>query len=168
MTQPIASLLKELAHPVRAAILARLVERPSSPAEMAADLGVKLGLVDYHTRRLEAAGLAKVIKRQRPKGRRGHPQTYYGADPLYIRDKEWMTLPELLREALIDAGLRELASRADVSRMHTQELPAGGPSAEAALALVRNELVALLGEVAGSLLRVVRRTETVTQSPEAA
>jgi DNA-binding transcriptional ArsR family regulator len=109
-------LLMAVGHPLRARILARLIERPSSPVEMAEDLDATIGDVSYHTRRLEAAGLARVIKREGVEGRRGHPRTFFGADPLHIPDEEWMMVPGLVREALTEAALRELASRADASR----------------------------------------------------
>jgi DNA-binding transcriptional ArsR family regulator len=113
--QRLESLLTMFAHPLRAAILAYLIERPCSPTEITARLGTTVGVVDYHIRRLEAAGLATFVEKQRPQGKRGYLQNYYVAKPLCISDEEWMTIPFVLRDALTDAVLREFAARVSTS-----------------------------------------------------
>lgn len=151
-------ILTLLEHPLRTDILGRLIQRPCSPTEIAADLGISVGVADYHLRQLQAAELARLTGRHRPKGRRGHPQKYYDAVPPVLSDEEWTTIPALVRSALRQAVIRELASRAEVC------LPEGKESADATLAVVATDLTALLGLVTTSLSRVGSETD----EPEAA
>lgn len=99
------------AHPLRARILARLVERPSSPSEMAREFGVSIGVVSYHTRRLEQLGIASVVETRRVQTRRGPPQTFYRATQVHMSDEEWLRVPPVVRMALAEAALRELGRR---------------------------------------------------------
>lgn len=160
-----ALMLSVLTHPLRAEILERLIERPSSPSEIASALASPVAVVDYHTKRLAEAGFARLVKRERPVGSRGHPQKFYGADPLHISDDEWMRVPALVRAALTTAALRELAARGQ-----NVDSVAEGPvslesSPDANLARIHRELVGMLGSVATSLLRVVGEAESVAGDP---
>ncbi len=158
-------MLKVLAHPLRAEILGRIIRRPSSPTELSGALGASVGVVDYHMRRLEDAGLARLVKRERTPGRRGHPQKYYAAEPLQISDQEWMRVPDLVRAALTDAALRELAAKAGAARAAEDPDDDGEASDDALLALVRDELVGMLGMIARSLLDVAAEAEVRTDAP---
>jgi DNA-binding transcriptional ArsR family regulator len=103
-------ILDALSHPLRAEILARLDERSLSPTELAAGLDVPLPVVAYHVRKLEDAGLVRLVERRRPRASRGgHPQSYYRAEPVTIPDDEWLSVPPLVRRALTAAALRELS-----------------------------------------------------------
>ena len=54
-------LIKALAHPLRVRILSILETRDmASPNEMADELGVSLGVMSYHVRRLHALGLSLI------------------------------------------------------------------------------------------------------------
>lgn len=163
-----ALMLSVLTHPLRAEILERLIERPSSPSEIASALAAPVAVVDYHTKRLEQAGFARLVKRERPVGSRGHPQKFYGADPLRISDDEWMRVPALVRSALTTAALRELAARGqDVDSGAEGPAFSESPS-DANLRRIHRELVGMLGSVAASLLRVVGDAEPVEGGPEPA
>jgi hypothetical protein len=155
-----------LAHPLRPHILTRLSLRPHNPAELAADFKKDTGSVHYHIHQLQAVGLVQLIKKE-AKNPRGQARTYYGAKPLHIPDDEWMTVPSILRTALTDAGLRELAAPAHIAPTHERTLPLDTAPAEA-LALIRDELAGHLGAVARSLLDVVHRTEAITGRSEVA
>lgn len=103
-------IFEAVAHPLRARILERLVERPASPSELARELGVSIGVASYHARRLEELGLTSVVTWERPAGRRGPPQSNYSADPLEVSDEDWMSIPAAIRSAIANAAFREVAS----------------------------------------------------------
>ena len=55
-------LIKALAHPLRVRILSILETRDmASPNEMADELGVSLGVLSYHVRRLLALGFLELV-----------------------------------------------------------------------------------------------------------
>jgi DNA-binding transcriptional ArsR family regulator len=101
-------ILDAFRHPIRARILARLAEGPSSPTEMARDFGVAIGVIDYHARRLAELGAASVVETRRVGNRRGPPRHYYEAEPVVVSDEDWARVPIGIRRALIDAALREV------------------------------------------------------------
>jgi DNA-binding transcriptional ArsR family regulator len=109
MAQSFETLLKLFAHPLRVEIFVRLLEGAASPAELQSELGSDVGLVVYHIRRLEVAGLVMRDEAERPRCGKGHQKQYYRASPLRITDEAWMEIPQVLRESLADAALRELA-----------------------------------------------------------
>jgi DNA-binding transcriptional ArsR family regulator len=72
-----ARVVKALAHPTRARILAVLRDRElASPVELSAELGIALGTVGYHVRRLESLGFIELAKRTQ---RRGAVEHHYRA-----------------------------------------------------------------------------------------
>lgn len=72
------ALVKALSHPVRARAFFVLSTRTASPKELAEELGVRLEVVSYHVRRLLAAGLIELVRRE---PRRGVKESYYRAAP---------------------------------------------------------------------------------------
>jgi DNA-binding transcriptional ArsR family regulator len=69
--------VKALGHPTRVRILNILRDRElASPVELSAELGVALGTVGYHVRRLEALGFIELAKRTQ---RRGAVEHHYRA-----------------------------------------------------------------------------------------
>jgi DNA-binding transcriptional ArsR family regulator len=72
-----ARVVKALAHPTRVRILRVLRDRElASPVELSAELGVALGTVGYHVRRLETLGFIELAKRTQ---RRGAVEHHYRA-----------------------------------------------------------------------------------------
>lgn len=72
-----ARVVKALGHPTRIEILAVLRDRElASPVELAAELGLALGTVGYHVRRLETLGFIELAQRTR---RRGAVEHHYRA-----------------------------------------------------------------------------------------
>jgi DNA-binding transcriptional ArsR family regulator len=72
-----ARVVKALAHPTRVRILRILRDRElASPVELAAELGIPLGTVGYHVRRLELLGFIELAKRTQ---RRGAVEHHYRA-----------------------------------------------------------------------------------------
>jgi DNA-binding transcriptional ArsR family regulator len=96
-------LVKALAHPLRVNILRVLQSRVASPSEIATELSAPLGNVSYHVRVLERAGLLKL---ERTRQRRGAIEHYYGAvGRLRITDKAWAQVPEIVKDAMLNATL---------------------------------------------------------------
>jgi DNA-binding transcriptional ArsR family regulator len=102
------SLAKALAHPLRTRILAALEERTASPSELADELGVSLGVVSYHVRRLAALRFLKLVKRV---PRRGAVEHYYTvvAGP-HITNAAWGATPSIVKQATVSAALAEIGS----------------------------------------------------------
>lgn len=73
---PEAQWAKALSHPLRGRILQRLAERTASPGDVAAELGVPLGVVSYHVRMLRDYGMVELV---RTEPRRGALQHFYRA-----------------------------------------------------------------------------------------
>jgi DNA-binding transcriptional ArsR family regulator len=74
-----ARVVKALGHPTRVRILGVLRSRELvSPVELAGELGVPLGTVGYHVRRLEALGFIELAKRTQ---RRGAVEHHYRVRP---------------------------------------------------------------------------------------
>lgn len=96
-------LVKALAHPLRVNILRVLQGRVASPSEIAVELSAPLGNVSYHVRVLERAGLLKL---ERTRQRRGATEHYYrAAGRLRITDKAWAQVPQIIKEAMVNATL---------------------------------------------------------------
>lgn len=72
-----ARVVKALSHPTRVRILNILRDRElASPVEIASELGLALGTVGYHVRRLETLGFIELAKRTQ---RRGAVEHHYRA-----------------------------------------------------------------------------------------
>ena len=78
--------VKALGHPTRVRILNVLRDRElASPVELSAELGVALGTVGYHVRRLESLGFIELARRTQ---RRGAVEHHYRARQLLDVDVE--------------------------------------------------------------------------------
>jgi len=72
-----ARVVKALGHPTRVRILNVLRDRElASPVELSAELGVALGTIGYHVRRLESLGFIELARRTQ---RRGAIEHHYRA-----------------------------------------------------------------------------------------
>ncbi|MEA2298181.1 MAG: hypothetical protein QOF77_1117 [Solirubrobacteraceae bacterium] len=99
--------VKALAHPVRAQILGALEERVASPNELSRELGVPLGSVSYHVRRLVGLGFLKLVKKT---PRRGAVEHYYTAIARpRITDAAWGDVPPIVKRAMVSATLENVA-----------------------------------------------------------
>jgi DNA-binding transcriptional ArsR family regulator len=67
-----AALAKALGHPVRVQALTILIDRISSPKEIAAQLGKQLPNVSYHVRQLERLGLIELVEEEPVSGSVAH------------------------------------------------------------------------------------------------
>jgi DNA-binding transcriptional ArsR family regulator len=99
MDSPDAQIARVLSHPLRPRILQILTIRgEASPNEIAAELGVPLGTLSYHTRLLRDAGWIELV-REIP--RRGAVEHFYRAviRP-EVNDAQWERLPLAVRRRL--------------------------------------------------------------------
>src|SRR5918999_5780507 len=96
---PQTEFARVLAHPLRPRILELLAVRgEASPNEMAAELGVPLGTLSYHTRLLRDLGWIELV---RTEPRRGAVEHFYRAVVRpFIDDAQWRQLPVSVRRHL--------------------------------------------------------------------
>jgi DNA-binding transcriptional ArsR family regulator len=96
-------IVKALAHPLRVRILTVLEQRTASPNQLANEFGVPLGNVSYHVRMLARIGLIKLVSKRQ---RRGAIEHFYKAEARpVISDGAWAKVPDLVKSAMIQAGL---------------------------------------------------------------
>jgi DNA-binding transcriptional ArsR family regulator len=99
--------VKALAHPVRAQVLAMLGDRVASPNELSRELGVALGSVSYHVRRLVSLGFLELVRKT---PRRGAIEHYYTAiHRPRITDAAWGEVPPIVKRAMVSANLDHVA-----------------------------------------------------------
>jgi DNA-binding transcriptional ArsR family regulator len=110
-----ARVVKALGHPTRVRILAVLRERElASPVELSDELGVPLGTISYHVRRLETLGLIELATRTQ---RRGAVEHHYRA-----REALDAPLPRPTQGRVRETTAAASRALADALRM----LPRGG------------------------------------------
>jgi len=101
LTEP--EIVKALAHPLRVRILTILEQQTASPNQLANELGVPLGNVSYHVRMLAKLGLIKLVSKRQ---RRGAIEHFYKAEARpVISDDVWAQVPDLVKSAMVQAGL---------------------------------------------------------------
>ena len=98
-----STLLKALAHPVRARALTVLNQRVASPSELANEQGEVVGYVAYHVRVLHELGLIELVETRQVRGATEH--FYRGAVKPYLSDEFWGRLPADARNGISVAGL---------------------------------------------------------------
>ena len=100
-------LIKALAHPLRVRILSILETRDmASPNEMAEELGVSLGVMSYHVRRLHALGFLELVRRT---PRRGAIEHHYRATARpRVTDEGWAETPSIVKRAMVGASLAQI------------------------------------------------------------
>jgi DNA-binding transcriptional ArsR family regulator len=91
--------IKAMNHPVRAAVLAILAERTSSPAEMARELDEDLSNVSYHTKQLVELECAELVSTRPVRGALEH--FYRATERSLILKEEWDDLDPMMAENLL-------------------------------------------------------------------
>ena len=100
------SLVRALAHPLRAQILGVLQERRASPRELAEEFDAPLGNVSYHVRRLADLKLIRLVKKT---PRRGAIEHHYEATSMaQISDHAWSKAPTIVKKAMVASALEEI------------------------------------------------------------
>jgi DNA-binding transcriptional ArsR family regulator len=103
-------LVKALAHPLRAQILAILNERVASPNELSKELGEGLSQVSYHVKVLRDYECIELVKTE---PRRGAVEHYYrGMKRSFLNDVNWEGLSPSAKEGISVAGVRMIMSEA--------------------------------------------------------
>lgn len=117
--------VKALGHPTRVRILNVLRDRElASPVELSAELGIPLGTVGYHVRRLEALGFIELARRTQ---RRGAVEHHYrarqvlddaagspaAASPAAGRGAEAVAVAHAAQTALARGGFDAVLAHAD-------------------------------------------------------
>ena len=98
--------IKAMNHPVRAAVLAILAERTSSPAEMARELDEDLSNVSYHTKQLVELECAELVSTRPVRGALEH---FYRATERSLLDKEeWEELDPMMAENLVHEMMQKV------------------------------------------------------------
>jgi DNA-binding transcriptional ArsR family regulator len=91
--------IKAMNHPLRAALLRILVERTSSPAEMAREMDEDLSNVSYHTKQLVELECAELVSTRPVRGALEH---FYRATERHLVDtEEWKELDPMMAESLL-------------------------------------------------------------------
>jgi DNA-binding transcriptional ArsR family regulator len=98
--------IKAMNHPVRAAVLAILAERTSSPAEMARELDEDLSNVSYHTKQLVELECAELVSTRPVRGALEH--FYRATERSLIDREEWDELDPLMAESLIHEAMQKM------------------------------------------------------------
>jgi hypothetical protein len=98
-----STLLKALAHPVRARALTVLNQRIASPSELANEQGEVVGYVAYHVRVLHELDLIELVETRQVRGATEH--FYRGTVTPYLSDEFWGRLPADARNGISVAGL---------------------------------------------------------------
>jgi DNA-binding transcriptional ArsR family regulator len=98
--------IKAMNHPLRAALLAILAERTSSPAEMARELDEDLSNVSYHTKQLVELECAELVHTRPVRGALEH--FYRGTERHLLDTEEWEDLDPLMAESLLSAIMQKV------------------------------------------------------------
>jgi DNA-binding transcriptional ArsR family regulator len=98
--------IKAMNHPVRAAVLAILAERTSSPAEMARELDEDLSNVSYHTKQLVELECAELVSTRPVRGALEH--FYRATERSWIDTAEWNELDPIMAESLIHEAMQKV------------------------------------------------------------
>lgn len=101
-----STLLKALAHPVRARALTVLNQKVASPSELATEQGEAVGYVAYHVRVLHELGLIELVETRQVRGATEH--FYRGTVKPYLGDDFWARLPADARNGISVVGLNVL------------------------------------------------------------
>jgi DNA-binding transcriptional ArsR family regulator len=117
--------VKALGHPTRVRILNVLRDRElASPVELSAELGIPLGTVGYHVRRLESLGFIELARRTQRRGAVEHhyracqvldddPGSAVAASPAAGRGAEAVAVARTAQAALASGGFDAILAHAD-------------------------------------------------------
>jgi DNA-binding transcriptional ArsR family regulator len=99
-------ILKALSHPLRQRVLRVLNERVASPAEIAEQLGERLGNVSYHVRVLRDAECVELVRTAPVRGALEH--FYRATARPFLDSDQWARLPLSTRRGLFGQTLSQI------------------------------------------------------------
>lgn len=154
------SLVRALAHPLRARILGILEERRASPRELADELDAPLGTVSYHVRTLAQLKLIKLVKKTPRRGAIEHHYEAVGA--AMVSDEAWGQTPAIVKQAMVRSAL------GDVARSVNEAASLGGfDRADSHLTRSRLTLDEKgWGELADALSKLMARAEKIQEASQ--
>jgi DNA-binding transcriptional ArsR family regulator len=103
-------LVKALAHPLRAQILAILNERVASPNQLSKELDEALSNVSYHITVLKDHHCIEMVKTEQRRGAIEH--FYRGTTRSFLSDANWSRLSPAAQNGLSVAGMKMIVDRA--------------------------------------------------------
>lgn len=89
---------KALSHPLRASILIRLNERPSSPVQLSRQLDAPVARVAYHVKLLEELDCIELVELRPVRGSVEH--IYRATRRVLFEEEDWAKLPESARRGM--------------------------------------------------------------------
>jgi DNA-binding transcriptional ArsR family regulator len=98
--------IKAMNHPLRATLLRILVERTSSPAEMARELNEDLSNVSYHTKQLVELECAELVSTRPVRGALEH--FYRATERHLLHTDEWEELDPMMAENILCEIMQKL------------------------------------------------------------
>jgi DNA-binding transcriptional ArsR family regulator len=98
--------IKAMNHPLRAALLRILVERTSSPAEMARELNEDLSNVSYHTKQLVELECAELVSTRPVRGALEH--FYRATERSQVAKEEWGELDPVMAESFLGEIMQKI------------------------------------------------------------
>jgi DNA-binding transcriptional ArsR family regulator len=98
--------IKAMNHPLRAALLRILVERTSSPAEMARELDEDLSNVSYHTKQLVELECAELVSTRPVRGALEH--FYRATERHLLHLEEWDELDPVMAESILGEIMQKI------------------------------------------------------------
>jgi DNA-binding transcriptional ArsR family regulator len=109
---------KALSHPLRASILIRLNERPSSPVQLSRQLDAPVARVAYHVKLLEELDCIELVELRPVRGSVEH--IYRATRRVLFEEEDWEKLPESARRGMTAEWFRN-AFRSIAKSMETGE-----------------------------------------------
>jgi hypothetical protein len=98
--------IKAMNHPLRASLLRILVERTSSPAEMARELDEDLSNISYHTKQLVELDCAELVSTRPVRGALEHFYRATERHLLYV--DEWEELDPMMAESIVSEIMQKI------------------------------------------------------------
>ncbi len=100
---------KAIGHELRVEILNRLQDSVASPAQIARERGMNVGLVAYHVNVLAECGCIEPVRNRQ---RRGATEHFYRAKPgAFIGGRKWRRLPHSVLGGVSSATLQTLLEK---------------------------------------------------------
>ena len=100
------SMARAIAHPVRVKILSLLEQGDATPKYMAQQLDLRLENLSYHVRALAKAGFIELTGTRQVRGAVEH--RYRLRVRPRISKGAWADMPEIVKEAMVDAALTQV------------------------------------------------------------